>query len=91
MTRPHFTDDFKVDAIKQITERGYSVEIYTFTLKGTPKPFDHAIVNPTPLAIHGYLYTHILQRLRPFKTCELPALIAVHCVGILAAIDDFSL
>ena len=25
MTRPHFTDDFKIDAIKQITERGYSV------------------------------------------------------------------
>ncbi len=25
MTRPHFTDDFKIDTIKQITERGYSV------------------------------------------------------------------
>ena len=25
MARPHFTDDFKIDAIKQITERGYSV------------------------------------------------------------------
>ncbi len=25
MTRPHFTEDFKKDAIKQITERGYSV------------------------------------------------------------------
>jgi transposase len=25
MTRPQFTDDFKIDAIKQITERGYSV------------------------------------------------------------------
>lgn len=25
MTRPHFTDDFKIDAIKQITECGYSV------------------------------------------------------------------
>ena len=25
MTRPHFTEDFKNDAIKQITERGYSV------------------------------------------------------------------
>jgi len=25
MTRPHFTEDFKRDAIKQITERGYSV------------------------------------------------------------------
>jgi len=25
MTRPHFTDDFKIDAIRQITERGYSV------------------------------------------------------------------
>ena len=25
MTRPHYTDDFKIDAIKQITERGYSV------------------------------------------------------------------
>ena len=25
MTRPHFTDDFKIDAIKQITARGYSV------------------------------------------------------------------
>jgi transposase len=25
MTRPHFTDDFKIDAIKQITEHGYSV------------------------------------------------------------------
>jgi transposase len=25
MTRPHFTDDFKIDAIMQITERGYFV------------------------------------------------------------------
>lgn len=25
MTRPHFTDDFKKDAIKQITERGYLI------------------------------------------------------------------
>ena len=25
MTRPHFTEDFKIDAIKQITERGYTV------------------------------------------------------------------
>jgi len=25
MTRPNFTEDFKIDAIKQITERGYSV------------------------------------------------------------------
>lgn len=25
MTRPGFTDDFKIDAIKQITERGHSV------------------------------------------------------------------
>ena len=25
MTRPHFTEDFKRDAIKQITELGYSV------------------------------------------------------------------
>lgn len=25
MTRPNFTDDFNKDAIKQITERGYSV------------------------------------------------------------------
>ena len=25
MTLPHFTDDFKIDAIKQITERGHSV------------------------------------------------------------------
>lgn len=25
MTRPHFTEEFKIDAIKQITERGYSV------------------------------------------------------------------
>lgn len=25
MTRPHFTEDFKIDAVKQITERGYSV------------------------------------------------------------------
>ena len=25
MARPNFTDDFKIDAIKQITERGYSV------------------------------------------------------------------
>lgn len=25
MTRPKFTEEFKIDAIKQITERGYSV------------------------------------------------------------------
>lgn len=25
MTPPHYTDDFKIDAIKQITGRGYSV------------------------------------------------------------------
>ncbi len=25
MARPHFIDDFKIDAVKQITERGYSV------------------------------------------------------------------
>ena len=25
MTRPHFTEEFKIDAVKQITERGYSV------------------------------------------------------------------
>ena len=25
MTRPNFTEEFKIDAIKQITERGYSV------------------------------------------------------------------
>lgn len=25
MARAHFTDDFKIDAVKQITERGYSV------------------------------------------------------------------
>jgi len=25
MTRPHFTEEFKIDALKQITERGYSV------------------------------------------------------------------
>lgn len=25
MTRPHFTEDFKIDAVKQITERGYPV------------------------------------------------------------------
>lgn len=25
MTRPHYTDDFKIEAIKRITERGYSV------------------------------------------------------------------
>lgn len=25
MTRPHFTEEFKIDALKQIMERGYSV------------------------------------------------------------------
>ncbi len=25
MSKSHFTDDFKIDAVKQITERGYSV------------------------------------------------------------------
>ena len=25
MTKSHFTDEFKIDAVKQITERGYSV------------------------------------------------------------------
>ena len=25
MARPNFTEEFKIDAIKQITERGYSV------------------------------------------------------------------
>lgn len=25
MARPHFTEEFKIDAVKQVTERGYSV------------------------------------------------------------------
>lgn len=28
MTRPKFTEEFKIDAIKQITERGYSVPTF---------------------------------------------------------------
>lgn len=46
MTRTHFTDDFKIDAIKQITERGYFMAdvskrlgVSTHSLYACMKPF----------------------------------------------------
>lgn len=53
MTRPHFTDDFKIDAIKQIAEHGYSfadvskrLDISTHSLFARMKRFS----NPTIVA-----------------------------------------
>lgn len=46
MARPHFTDEFKINAVKQITERGYSVAevskrlgVSTHSLYQWRKPF----------------------------------------------------
>ncbi len=38
----------------------------------------HAVFNPATFPVHGNLDIGILQRLRPFKACELAALVTVH-------------
>jgi hypothetical protein len=64
------------------------IEINAFIFQGSPEPLDHPVINPATFAIyyrqvickiterHGYLDIRILQRLRPFKTGELAALIS---------------
>ena len=54
------------------------VHVNAFVFQVSPEPLCHPVVGPETFAINGYLDVGISQSLRPFKTGELTALIAVH-------------
>lgn len=53
------------------------VQIYTFILQGAPEPFDHHVVHPAALAVHGDADPGVLQHLQEILARELAALIRV--------------
>jgi len=65
------------------------MEIHAFVLQGPPQPFDHDVVHPAALAVHGDPDVCVFEHLGELEARELTALVRVENSGRAVRSEGF--